>query len=102
MAAWKAGALGGLGGVATTLVDLPVTTTTLILRSIQPIAQGCDEDTASEKVRAQCLAVFAFGGQLVEDDEAETGLFAVRVTMTGGRDDQSRAAIEEPSDQPAC
>lgn len=76
------GALGGLGGVATTLIDLPVTTT-LILRSIQQIAASYGEDVTDEEVRVQCLGVFGFGGPLTEDDEAETGLFASRIAITG-------------------
>ncbi|WP_057884218.1 EcsC family protein [Tsuneonella troitsensis] len=76
------GALGGLGGVATTLIDLPVTTT-LILRSIQQIAASYDEDVTDEDVRVQCLGVFGFGGPLTEDDQAETGLFASRIAITG-------------------
>jgi hypothetical protein len=76
------GALGGLGGVATTLVDLPVTTT-LILRSVQQIARDYGEDLNDPAVRAQCVAVFALGGPLGEDDAAETGLFASRLALGG-------------------
>jgi len=76
------GALGGAGGIGTTLVDLPVTTT-LIFRSIQQIAEDHGEDIDDETVRAQCIAVFGFGGPLAEDDDAETGLFASRMALTG-------------------
>jgi hypothetical protein len=76
------GALGGLGGVATTLVDLPVTTT-LILRSVQQIARDYGEDLTDPAVRAQCVAVFALGGPLGEDDAAEAGLFASRLALGG-------------------
>lgn len=82
IAAGFTGAVGGLGGIATTLIDLPVTTT-IILRSVQEIALGYGEDTSDEAVRVQCLAVFGFGGPLADDDEAETGLFASRVAMSG-------------------
>lgn len=81
-AAGVTGALGGIGGVATTLIDLPVTTT-LILRSIQQIAASYGEDVTDEEVRVQCLGVFGFGGPLTEDDQAETGLFASRIAITG-------------------
>jgi hypothetical protein len=77
-----AGAAGGWGGLATTLAELPVTTT-IILRSIQQIALGYGEDISDEEVRTQCLAVFGLGGPLEDDDEAETGLFASRMAMTG-------------------
>lgn len=76
------GALGGVGGLVTTLVDLPVTTT-LILRSMQQIAQSYGEDLADPAVRNQCLAVFALGGPLPNDDDQETGLFAARLALTG-------------------
>jgi uncharacterized protein (DUF697 family) len=76
------GAISGLGGIGTAFADIPVTTT-LILRSIQQIAAGYGEDVADEEVRAHCLAVFGFGGPLTEDDEAETGLFASRIALTG-------------------
>lgn len=81
-AAALAGVLGGLGGFATTLVDLPVTTT-LILRSIQQIAAGYGEDIATPEVRNQCLIVFALGGPLPEDDDQATGLWATRLALTG-------------------
>jgi len=76
------GGLGGLGGIATTLVDLPVTTT-LILRSVQQIARDYGEDLTDPAVRAQCVAVFALGGPLREDDAAEAGLFASRFALGG-------------------
>jgi hypothetical protein len=82
VAAAVTGALGGLGGVASTMVDLPVTTT-LILRSVQEIAAGYGEDISEEAVRVQCLAVFGFGGPLADDDAAETGLFASRMAFSG-------------------
>ncbi len=76
------GALGGLGGLPTTLADLPVTIT-LILRSIQQIAAEYGEDPAADDVRRQCVAVFALGGPLPEDDEQDASLLAVRLALTG-------------------
>ena len=81
-AATLSGVVGGLGGLATTLVDLPVTTT-LILRSIQQIAAGYGEDIATPEVRNQCLVVFALGGPLPDDDDQTTGLWATRLALTG-------------------
>lgn len=82
VAAGVTGALGVLGGIATTLVDLPVTTT-LILRSIQQIAVGHGEDLSSPEVRAQCLAVFGMGGPLADDDDTKAGLWATRTALSG-------------------
>ena len=76
------GALGGLGGIVTTLIDLPVTTT-LILRSIQQIAAEHGEDLTDPAVRAQCVAVFGLGGPLPEDDDTDTGLWATRTALSG-------------------
>lgn len=82
LAAMASGALGGAGGLATTLVDLPVTTA-LIFRSIQQIAADYGEDIADPEVRAQCLTVFALGGPLPDDDADDASLWALRVGLTG-------------------
>jgi len=71
-----------MGGLATTLADLPVTTT-LILRSIQQVAAGHGEDIEAPDVRAQCLAVFGMSGPLKEDDDVDAGLWAVRAAVNG-------------------
>ena len=76
------GALGGAGGLATTLIDLPVTIT-LMLRSIQQIAAGYGEDLTDEAVRSQCVAVFALGGPQLDDDAGETGFVAARLALSG-------------------
>jgi hypothetical protein len=76
------GALGGLGGITTTLMDLPVTTT-LILRSIQQVAAGHGEDLSQADVRAQCIAVFGLAGPMREDDKTDLGLFASRFALGG-------------------
>jgi hypothetical protein len=81
-AAALSGVLGGLGGFATTLIDLPVTTT-LIMRSIQQIAAGYGEDITTPEVRNQCLIVFALGGPLPDDDDQAAGLWATRLALTG-------------------
>lgn len=77
---WATAAAGGIGGafgLAGTLIDLPATTT-LILRSIQQIAESHGEDIADPAVRMQSLAVFALGGPLPEDDSLDSGLWTVR------------------------
>lgn len=77
------GALGGMGGIGTTLADLAVTTT-LILRSVQEIAATYGEDLDDPEVCAQCIAVFGLGGPLEEDDSADTGLWAGRIALSHG------------------
>lgn len=76
-----AGAIGGMGGIATTLADLAVTTT-LILRTIQEIAASYGENLDDPDVRAQCIAVFGMGGPLVDDDSLDTGLWAGRIALS--------------------
>lgn len=75
------GALGGAGGIATTLADLAVSTT-LILRSVQQIAASYGEDLDDPAVRAQCIAVFGMGGPLSDDDAADTGMWAGRIALS--------------------
>jgi hypothetical protein len=75
------GALGGFGGLATTLAELPVTTG-LIMRSVAAIARADGFDLADEEVRATCVEVFAFGGPLEEDDDADLAFWTARL---GGR-----------------
>ncbi len=76
-----AGAVGGAGGIATTLADLAITTT-LILRSIQEIAVSYGEDLDDPAVRAQCITVFGTGGPLVDDDSLDTALWAGRIALS--------------------
>lgn len=91
-AAALSGAIGGLGGIATALADLPVATT-LILRSVQQIAAEHGEDIADPATRAQCLAVFALGGPLPEDDAGPAGLWATRLALTGKTAAQMLVAV---------
>lgn len=74
------GVAGGALGLPGTLLELPVSTT-LLLRQIAAIAHAEGEPLADPAVQAECLKVFAFGGPGQEDDEVETGYFAVRVAL---------------------
>ena len=76
------GAAGGSGGLPTALAELPVTTTVL-LRSIQGIAAEHGFDPADEATRADCIRVFASAGPMSNDDAADLGFLAARVTITG-------------------
>ena len=75
-----AGALGGAGGVATTMVELPITTA-LLMRSIAQIAIREGEDLQSDEAKLECLKVFAFGGRAATDDEVDTGYYSVRLAV---------------------
>ncbi len=76
------GALGGAGGVATSLAELPVTTTVL-LRAIQGIAAEHGFDPNDEATRRDCIQILAAAGPLDRDDAGELGFLAARVTITG-------------------
>lgn len=78
--AMLSGGIGGFFGVPGTLADLPVTTT-LILRSLQQIAEEHGFDPADPAVRIDCLTVFGMGGPSMGDDQIDSGLWAVRVGM---------------------
>ncbi len=76
------GAAGGAGGLATSLAELPVTTTVL-LRAIQGIAAEHGFDPADEETRIDCIRVLAAAGPMASDDGADLGFLAARVTITG-------------------
>lgn len=76
------GAAGGVGGLATSLAELPVTIT-IILHSIRQVAvaHGFDPDTPA--IRAECLAVFGAGSPLGGDDGVNTSFLGARLAVTG-------------------
>ncbi|MFO1430552.1 MAG: EcsC family protein [Candidatus Competibacteraceae bacterium] len=74
------GALGGLFGPLSLVVELPITTI-LMLRSIAAIARSEGEDLATTDTRIACLEVFALGGRSKEDNAAETGYYGLRTTL---------------------
>jgi hypothetical protein len=76
------GAAGGMGGLPTALAELPVTTTVLF-RAIQGIAAEHGFDPVDPAVRMDCIRVFAAAGPLEDDDAADLGFLAARVTITG-------------------
>lgn len=76
------GAFGGAGGLPTALAELPVTTT-LLLRVIQGVAVEHGFDAAAENVQFDCVHVFAAAGPLSEDDGADLGFLAARLTLSG-------------------
>lgn len=77
------GAAGGIGGVGTALAELPLTTTVL-LRTIQDVADELDFDPASENVQFDCIQVFASAGPLAHDDNADLGFLGARMALSSG------------------
>ncbi|SMX42117.1 EcsC family protein [Maliponia aquimaris] len=76
------GAAGGSAGLPSALAELPVTVTVL-MRAIQGIAAEHGFDPTDPEIARECLTVFAVAGPLAEDDGADMGFLAARVTVTG-------------------
>jgi hypothetical protein len=74
------GAVGGFFGLPGLLVELPITTATM-LRSIADIARSEGESPAHEGTRLACIEVLALGGRSQGDDAAEAGYFASRAAL---------------------
>ena len=74
------GAVGGFFGLPGLLLELPVTTATM-LRSIAEIARSEGESPQHEGTRLACIEVLALGGRSPRDDAAESGYFATRAAL---------------------
>jgi hypothetical protein len=74
------GAVGGFFGLPGLLVELPITTATM-LRSIADIARSEGESPSHEGTRLACIEVLAMGGRSQGDDAAEAGYFAGRAAL---------------------
>jgi hypothetical protein len=74
------GAVGGFFGLPGLLVELPLTTATM-LRSIADIARSEGESPRHEGTRLACIEVLALGGRSQGDDAAEAGYFASRAAL---------------------
>lgn len=82
IAALAAGAAGGAGGLATAVAELPVTVT-LFLNTIRSVARDVGLDPDDERVRAECLQVFAAGSPLRQDDGVNTSFIGSRLALSG-------------------
>jgi hypothetical protein len=74
------GCLGGVFGLASLPVELPVSTT-IMLRSIADIARSEGHDLSRPETKVACLEVFALGGRSAADDAAESSYWAVRAAL---------------------
>jgi hypothetical protein len=75
------GATGGAFGLAAIPIEMPVSTL-IMLRSIADIARSEGEELNETEVKLNCLQVFALGGKSAKDDTAETGYYAVRISLS--------------------
>lgn len=78
LAAAATGAVGGLGGLPATVVELPATIT-VMFRAVQAVARAHGEDMSDADTRLACLKVFGSGGPSKEDDGVETAFVAARI-----------------------
>ena len=76
-AAAVSGAAGGVFGLSSLPVELPVSTV-IILRSIADIARREGEDLADPDVALECLQVFALGAHDKDDNFTDSGYYAMR------------------------
>lgn len=76
------GAMGGAGGLVTTLAEIPVATA-VIFRAVQGVAEAHGEDPGSEETRAECLRVFGAGGSQAPGDALDTAFLGARLSVTG-------------------
>lgn len=74
------GAIGGVFGLWSLPVELPVSTT-LMLRSIADIAGSEGQDLSLLETRLACLEVFALGGKRSSDNAAESGYWIARASL---------------------
>lgn len=84
-ATWAAiatGAAGGAGGIVSSIAELPVTIT-VFLHAIRAEAIRAGFDPSQPGIRAACLAVFAAGAPVQEDDGINSGFVSARLTLTG-------------------
>ena len=75
-----AGAVGGFFGPLTLLAELPAVTM-LMLHAISDIAREEGEDLETPEARLACAQVFALGGRTKDDDDADLGYYALRITL---------------------
>ena len=93
IAATVSGAAGGLAGLGSTLVELPVTVA-IIFAAIQRAARAEGFDPAEETVRRHCLMVFAAGDPAdPADDGVNTSFLASRAMVSGATVQRLIAAV---------
>lgn len=86
------GAVGGAGGLVSSLGELPVTVTVL-MRAIQGIAVEHGFDPDDPEIARECLTVFASAGPLEADDSADVAFLSARMALTGSTAQRVIAAI---------
>ncbi|GAB4384796.1 EcsC family protein [Albidovulum sp.] len=81
-AALVGGAVGGAGGLATAVVELPATVA-LYLHAMQKVAAEYGFDPRDAEVRLDCIAIFGAGGPGSGDDGVNSGFLGSRLAVNG-------------------
>ena len=76
------GAVGGAGGLATALAEIPLSVT-LILNAIRAEARAAGFDPDAVGVREDCLRIFGAGSPLAGDDGVNTSFLTARLALPG-------------------
>lgn len=93
-AAAASGAVGGVFGMSSMPVELPVSTI-IILRSIAEIARREGEDLSDPDAALACLEVFALGAHDVGDGFVDSGYYATRGILAKTVSEASRFVLAE-------
>jgi hypothetical protein len=88
-AAAASGAVGGAFGLASTAIELPISTT-ILLRSIAQIAREEGEDLSRPEGALACIEVFALGGEAAGEAAIEGGYFVVRGALAKSVSESAR------------
>jgi hypothetical protein len=88
-AAAASGVLGGAFGLASAVVELPISTA-ILLRSIAEIAREEGEDLSRPEAALACIEVFALGGEAAGEAAIEGGYFAVRGALAKSVSESAR------------
>lgn len=76
------GAIGGIGGAAGALVEMPVAVT-IIMRAVMAEAEAQGFDLEDEDTLREVLRVFAHAGPLEADDGTEMAILVTKASITG-------------------
>jgi len=82
VAAVMSGGMGGFGGLASSVVELPATVA-IFFGAIQKVAQSYGFDPDDDAVKLECLRVFGSGTPFEDDDGVNTGFLASRIALSG-------------------
>ncbi len=81
------GAVGGVFGIGSIAIELPISTT-IMLRSIADIARSEGEQIGNYDTKLACLEVFAMGGH--QDGALQSNYYSIRGALSGAVSEAAR------------